>query len=165
MEKPNLKLSAPWETYARELIALFGQDPDIDIRQGELEEGVMNISIFVRNSDKAAALSKLIPEEKKFGNITVNTQVVPPNENEEDVDTVLRRAFSGNPVVESIMSPKTPFGQLSYVLFKKEVVQFYNDQMDDLNGNKSTLYQDIAREILNAPTGVYFCTNDRENGW
>jgi hypothetical protein len=43
-------------------------------------------------------------------------------------------------------------------VFEKKVVQFFNDQLDDINGNKSTLYQDIAKDVFEKHEGVYFCT-------
>mgnify|MGYP006958177364 CR=1 FL=1 len=43
-------------------------------------------------------------------------------------------------------------------MFENKVVQFYNDQMDDINGNKSTLFQDIAGDVFGYDHGVFYCT-------
>ena len=52
---------------------------------------------------------------------------------------------------------------ITYVIFKKEVVQYYNDSLSDAHGMCSTLYQDIAKRILDADEGIFFCTNDTMN--
>ena len=36
----------------------------------------------------------------------------------------------------------------TYVVFEKEVVQYWNDNLGDINGLRSTLYQDLAKEIF-----------------
>ena len=51
---------------------------------------------------------------------------------------------------------------MTYVVFKKEVVQYFNDSLGDIHGVCSTLMQDIAKDIFEDTEGVYFCT-DTEN--
>lgn len=46
------------------------------------------------------------------------------------------------------------------MLFKKEVVQYFTDNLGDYNGYRSTLYENIARDIFGDIVGVFFCTND-----
>lgn len=48
---------------------------------------------------------------------------------------------------------------LTYVVFEAKVVQFFNDDIGDINGIKSTLYEDIAEEVFEKKEGIYFCTN------
>lgn len=50
----------------------------------------------------------------------------------------------------------------TYVVFEKEVVQYWNDNLADYNGLTSTLYQDLAKEIFEDANldGVYFCTDE-----
>ncbi len=33
------------------------------------------------------------------------------------------------------------------------------NQLDDINGYKSTLYQDIAKDMLGEKDGVFYCTH------
>jgi hypothetical protein len=51
---------------------------------------------------------------------------------------------------------------LTYVAFKKEVVQFYADNLRDPNGFKSTLYQDIAEDVFGEKNNVCYCTSKRD---
>ena len=150
-----LKLSPPWITFMHEIVALFNQDPDIDIKCDEEEP---RIKLYVKGSAKAEALTKLLPSDKEFGNVILKIEVIPANEEDKPAD-LIRRAFEGNPVLEQVVSVPGPYGTFNYAMFKKEVVQFYNDQMDDVHGNKNTLYQEIAKDVFNQQDGVYFCTS------
>ena len=48
---------------------------------------------------------------------------------------------------------------LVYVIFKKEVVQYFNDNLGDYNGICSTLYQELAKNVLKPQPGIFFCTS------
>lgn len=153
MEK--LKLSPPWQTYVSELEALFGKDPDIQVIYDDEEKIV---KLYVDNSRKAEALAKLLPVEKEFGNVVLNIAVIPANDENEDEVSLLAKAFEGNPALADIKTVDSMLGSFNFVIFKKEVVQFYNDQLDDINGNKSTLYQEIAKDVLCTGPNIHYCT-------
>ena len=72
----NLKLSAPWVVYYREIEALFGADPEITIT---IDEENYSVKLYVNNDEKAEALDKLLPTERIYGNVTVRTAVIPGN--------------------------------------------------------------------------------------
>ena len=147
----KLDLSAPWFTYVKEIEALFGNDPDISM---SFDEEHLDLYLYVHNHDKADALTKLLPSVKTFGNIAMKIAVFNTNDGEDDPVIFLKRLFQDNRAVVGFET--TPKG--TYVVFRKEVVQFYNDQLDDVHGNKSTLYQEIAKDIFGGVQGVYFCT-------
>jgi hypothetical protein len=48
------------------------------------------------------------------------------------------------------------FGEVEYCIFKREVLQFWNDDIGDFWGYTSLLAEDIARDILHVQIG--FCT-------
>lgn len=151
----TLKLSTPWCTYYEEMKAMFGKDPDITIQYDD-EEKV--ITLRVADSAKADALSMILPMEKVFGNVTVQVKVVPANTLKTRVDAYTA-AFRNNPVLSYIQTVESPFGRFSFAVFAKEVVQFYNDDISDLNGLESTLYEDIARDIFEGESSMLFCTD------
>lgn len=151
----NTKLSPPWITYVNELKELFGQDPQVKI---EYDDDKKVVKLFVDNQTKSDALSALLPVSKDFGNVTLIIGVVPANL-KANTSELLDAAFDGNPVMSEVIHATTPFGNISYAMFKKEVVQFYNDQMDDPRGNKSMLYQDIAKDVFGNVSGAFFCTD------
>ena len=154
----NMKLSPPWVTYVNKIEALFKGDEDISI---QFDEPNYDLKIFVADLEKAEALAKLLPIQKEFGNVVLKITVVPPDSAVKDYIEVFRAAFKNNPNVADIVSEETPFGyNLNFVVFKKEVIQFFNDDTSDLHGVCSTLNEYIAREVFGAGYDtVYFCTD------
>ena len=151
----ELSVSSPWVTYVRKIEELFGDDPAIGIKY---DNDSRTVTMHVDGSDKADAIARMIPGEVEFGNVKLKVSIVPSND--DSPEAIVRKAFSGNPVVSSIETVEDcvpMFGGRTYVSFKPHVVQFFNDDMSDPNGVCSTLYQDIAREVLDAD-GVSFCT-------
>lgn len=162
MEK--LTLSPPWRIYYSKLLAMFGQDDDIKVI---FDEDDCSIKFYVAKSKKAEVLNILLPEEKIFGNVSINIKIIPANKNSINFDydkvaDLYDILFKDNPVVDYIKTYESVLSNpLTYVVFKKEVVQFYSDNIGDINGFKSTLYEDIARDLFTSTKndGVYFCTN------
>ena len=159
----NLKLSPPWNEYHEQVKALFGQDPEIKVEYDNVRK---ELTLRVESQRKVSALLRLVPARVDFGGVEVRVCVVPANAAGEtlpdDAATadVLTAAFAGNPVVTQIRQvSKGLFRDLCYCVFKKEVVQYPADNLADINGNRSMLMQDIAREVLTEAKDVYFCTS------
>lgn len=155
--------SAPWHTYYHELEALFGSDPEIEMAMGsEREPGKEIIVITAKTNKKANAIRKIVPVSKSFGSIQVTVRV---ESKENDVkaspENMLKDAFENNPVVKRIFSTNPDamtVPQGVFVEFANRVVQFFDDRLDDPHGNVSTLYQNIAKDVLTPGLGVMFCT-------
>lgn len=163
----KLKLSPPWVIFYQEIKALFEKDPHIKIVYDEDEQ---EISLFVDDANKADALTRLLPAEKTFGAVTLKINVIPSNSEgvvntlcyqySNDLATIYQRAFNKNPILDYIKVISGIFtNNLTYIVFKKEVVQYYNDSLNDIHGCCSTLYENLAREIFVEQEGVFFCTN------
>lgn len=156
MEK--IKLSSPWMTFFHEMQALFDSDPDVTVRLKEGDDTA--IEVYVCGAEKSEALEALLPASKTFGNVTVYINVIPDNPTEEKrkID-LFKTAFFGNPVVSYITTNADPFqNKVDYIVFQNKVVQFFNDDISDVNGNMSTLYEEIARDVFD-DAGVFFCTD------
>lgn len=159
MEKLNL--SSPWATYYKQVKAIFGDDEDINVI---FVEASSEVRLYVNNADKADAISQILPEKKTFpGNITLNIKVVPsnPSEVKHSTEDLFTRAFTGNPALSYIHVSDYGLGLvITYVVFKNRVVQFFNDNLADIRGLKSTLYEDIARDVFTElDDWVCFCTD------
>lgn len=150
----KIKLSPPWVTYKNYLDAMFGQDPDVEILFNDEEP---EVKLVVSNGSKAVALRQILPETKTFGNVTLTINIETTKQDVSDLN-LLKAAFNNNPVLCRTEGYDTVFGPVDFAIFKKEVVQFYNDEMYDMNGLKSTLYENIARELFPDMT-VHFCTD------
>lgn len=153
----NLKLSSPWVNLYHEYEAMFGEDEDIKLVINDEEK---EIRLYVNGQDKADALCVLLPDKYEFGNITVMVEVIPSNEKLNKAQ-LFKKAFAGNPVHDYIETVEGIFNNpITYVVFKKEVCQYFNDNLGDINGNVSTLYENIAGDIFDHIEGVLFCTNN-----
>lgn len=152
LEKVNL--SAPWITFVHEVEALFENDSEVNVR---FDSEKNELKLMVASGDKADALTQLLPAEKNFGSVTLKIAVVPANNLLQGVG-LIEAAFRGNPALAYTFEADTPMGHMEYAVFSKKVVQFFNDQLDDISGNKSTLYQDIAKDVFET-SGVFFCTD------
>lgn len=156
-----VKLSAPWVIFYRKINALFEEDKDIMV---VYDGDNYTVSLYVNNEAKANALTSLLPEEKEYGNVKLKIRVVPADDS--GAGTALGEkfeiAFAENPALSYITTAPYPFDNMTYVVFRKEVVQFFTDDIGDAHGVCSTLYQDIAREVFGEQTGVYFCTDVKE---
>lgn len=156
----KLKLSPPWVTFYHDLKEMFGNDPDIKI---EIDDDDYSVKMYVEDQEKADALSKILPTEKTFGNVVVRIKVIPANVEEESVAELFKKAFKGNPILADAQDIKGVFDfSATYIVFAKRVVQYFNDNMGDINGLRSVLYEDIAREMFATDPGVFYCTDTED---
>ena len=163
----SLRISSPWVLFYREVCALFSKDSQIKILFNEEEP---ELKIWVKGDDeKAAALGRFVPKVRVFGNITLNISVVGDDGQEVpdincDDQSAIEKAFNGNEAVSYIRKINTVFGDtIMYVVFQREVVQYFADNMFDLHGVISTIYEDIADDIFGDTIGstdlCSFCTD------
>ena len=162
----KLNLSPPWVVYYRKLSTFFKEDPEVRIIYDDIEQ---EIKLYVSNAEKAVALENLLPNEQVFGNVTLYITIVPANQtcfdsvkagystNSNDIVRICfsNKAVVGVKVVDGIMTNK-----MTFVIFKKEVVQWFSDSISDWHGLTSTLYQDLAKDIFGDISGVFFCTDN-----
>lgn len=155
------KLSPPWYTFAKELAMLFQYDDEVEVADRIDIDQTIVVEVNAPE-DKFEALRLLIPDKKTFGNVIVNIEVQHVRDKMVPLpEDVFKVAFRNNPVATVVnrqASEITP--SQTFVMFKKEVVQFFNDDISDYHGNKSTLYEDIARDVF-PNAGVYFCTDNK----
>lgn len=176
MLETKLKLAPPWITYVNELKAMFESDPTIKIVYSNED---IAVKIYIEDVNKAEAISFLLPEEVVYGNVTLFIYVIPANNDWADstfdpcaatYKEIFDTAFKDNPVYAYSTEVTGVFSNvLTYVVFKNKVVQFFNDNLNDIHGLISTLYQDIADELFQDDEydlyGVHFCTDVEEKVW
>ena len=163
--KKGIGLSSPWWEYYHKLLALFEQDPEIHMEYDDLKKGIV---MRVDNWKKADAIRELLPSEVFFGNVKVKISVITSN-----YDCIPNRAklfetaFDGNPIFDQVITidgsvPIT--GGTAYVMFKKKVAQFFNDNLADPRGNSSYLCADIAEDVFGHVEGeaLHFSTSTEE---
>ena len=160
------KLSPPWIIYVEELKALFGHDPEIIIQYNSTDN---EVKLLVNDSAKAAALEYLLNPVVEFGKVELTVTVVPANGESQEInpviglDEIFDLAFKNNPVYAFSKRITNPLSyNMTYIVFKNKVVQFFGDNLRDIYGNISTLYEDLAAEVFNEDLAVAYCTDIEE---
>ena len=163
----KLNMSPPWVLYYKKLNALFEEDEDIMIIYDEDET---EVKVYCTDENKSQALSFLLPTTVSCGSVELKVTVIPANTNNNvlkgfnttisDPEAAIFILFGkGNNYVEEVKVVPTPFGNFTYVIFTREVIQYFEDNLADFYGNRSTLCEIIAKEIFNNIEGVFFCTS------
>lgn len=80
------------------------------------------------------------------------------NEDDEPI-YILQKALTGNDLFDKIEVMELDDVEFDFCIFKKKVVQYFNDVLSDPHGNMSTLAQDIALEIFDVPKAIMYCTS------
>lgn len=170
MSDVRLKIYAPWVITIRKFEALFDGDPQIACNTN-FSGSAPAIVLACNNGDKVTALQQILPEEVEFGGVTLKVSVdgVPSNRAFKNKKELFETAFAGNPAFAYAVAPAIEgynWFDMVYVVFKNCVVQFSADNLNDCHGIISTLYQDIAEELLtgSGAQGVYFNTDVERAG-
>ena len=154
------QLSQPWFSYQRMLVALFGQDSQVLVGDiAPLDEDGYAIEIQVSDEVKAAALKEILDTNIDFGGVVVTTTILGISEKSaSDMDEAARMeaAFAGNPLFVKIVTEGPYPTDAVYCVFAPVVLQFWNDNLNDYQGNVSVLPADLAKDIL--ITEVHCCT-------
>lgn len=170
----RVELSPPWIRYYRELNALFEKDKEVRVayypkdsklcyhpgNEDKFKED--RIEIVSMNYEKAEALKQLIPSEKKFGNVSIKIDIKYA-ETIKTSEELIKQAFKDNPAFKYTFCFDTGTNFITYVVFNKEVVQYWNDDMSDPHGVTSTLYADIAKRTLKKDEGYIFSTDSEKD--
>ena len=153
----RVALSPPWETYVKELKELFRYDKDVKVLY-DRENGTVNV--YVDEKYKAEALTELLNDKIDFGSATLIVNVIPSNRTTaygKSRDNWMT-AFRDNSALTDIEYITYPFGAFTYLLWTLEPAQFFNDNLGDFYGNKTMLFEDIAKDVFKPASGVCHCT-------
>jgi hypothetical protein len=152
MEQQNLGLQAPWITILGKLQAMFAEDGEVEVKCPDMEANPFVINIDTINATKCEALKRVLKTHYELGNVTVDivVRVIDDGVQEDPTIEDFIEAFSGNPVFVTTASVTNPMGQtFDHVIFAKEVIQFYNDDISDIYGNFNGTVEQVACDILN----------------
>ena len=156
----KIGLSSPWVIFYREVNELFKYDPEVHVI---FDEDKTQLRLYVDNGEKADALAKLLPTEKEFGTVTLSISVIPANGLKEATGNLFEVALNGNGALSYVKQVNGVwYPTLSFVVFRKKVVQYFTDNLGDINGYTSTLYQDVAKDVFGEWNGVYYCTDTED---
>ena len=159
----KVSLSPPWDIFVSEVEQLFLYDAQV---HAVYDESTYTLKLYVDEPKKADALMQLLPSTKQYGNVTLNIMVVPADDvkiktrEEKNLPALFAAAFNGNAALSFIKTVHGIFlDGVTYVVFENHVVQFFNDDISDVYGQCSTLYQNIAKDVFGELENIYFCTD------
>lgn len=173
----RINLISPWDEYYNKMAAFFKEDSDVTVLYDDQEDDdTKYIKVLVDNPEKATALEMLLNKEKDFGGVKLIITVAPADDIPKDIARdmrlwaedaryygLYRSALLGNSNFAMAQEIKGMLGfDATFVVFTKKVIQYYNDNIGDLNGMKSTLAEDIARDIFIPNSGVFFNTDIKD---
>lgn len=142
----KLDIQAPWTILYNEIKALFRDDPDVRV---DCDESGTHVKLYVDKVNKAEALTMIMPTEREFGNVKMQIEVIPPNDKLMSFEETFETAFAGNPCFAFAKTIEIPGGgSIDHVMFKPKAAQFFADDLFDLYGNYTMLYQDMAKDIF-----------------
>ncbi|MCR1839689.1 hypothetical protein [Murimonas intestini] len=120
-------------------------------------EGQYNYLMLVDNQEKSEAIKALLIQNVDFGGITLTATIFGPTEDdvrpsEKPELELYEDAFTGNPLFEQTKVRSLAGISFEYCIFKKTVIQFWNDDLSDYYGNYNGLPTDIAKDVLREST-------------
>lgn len=147
-------LSSPWEGIHHRLLALFADDDTVKVAEKITDDYVLNIVVY--DTNKYNALCRRLRQQYTFGNVTLTIALYDAANNEDDeISEVkdLETILNGNKYFDRIESIKDFMGfEHNYCIFSREIMQYFNDNCCDPNGNEFKLMQDLAPVIFNTNT-------------
>ena len=139
----GIGLGTPWAIYARRLEKLFSWDSSVSV---VYDDAAHKVTVHVEGAAKAEAIEKLLPQSMAYGNVILEIEVVPAN-NENDAN-LFRAAFSGNPALIDVVEGFGPAGDIAYALFAPEAVQLYEDDISEFDGVTTLTIAELASSVL-----------------
>jgi hypothetical protein len=156
-------MNPPWITLWNEIDTSVGNDPAVKVAPLDESGTPYVVRVRVRSRPKAVALASLMRPRHEFGNVVVIVEVrdakgnaltpVVPGSPDQLADLV-RAAFRGNRWYRDVVV-KEILGWRVYPVFKKRVVQFYNDDLSDLYSNYNNVASAVFTDVLEPSPGGF----------
>lgn len=159
-------IEAPWWRIYKEISNLFAPDKEIEIsKMDESDPSVCKFTISSKNAAKIAALEKIVKNHFVIGNVTLDISFEYIKDGGNITADDFEAAFEGNSnYVTSKVISKGPFQDITYVIFAKEIIQFFDDDLTDIYGNFNGTVEEVASDICNKSSNINFSTaNGTEN--
>lgn len=169
------QLSPPWYTLWNEIKSTIGKDSSVKVSDLDVRQYPYQINITTDHHKKGRALATIIKLVHEFENVQVRIHIQNSNgnphepfpvTNSNELASVIRTALHGNPLFKNVYRGPTSVLFASrnvFPVFKKTVIQFYNDDLSDYykNYNKvaSHVFAIVLKEEING-LNIYCSTED-----
>jgi hypothetical protein len=151
-------LSAPWYTVGDELAQTVGQSPCVGVGSVEGDASPYTINVKGCTQSVAESLAAILIRNYTFGNVQLHVRVLGPSgltvqpsaarslkDPVRTVQNYFETALAQNPLFVAVHT-----GGFYFDLFietKKEVVQFWNDNLADYYGNTNLVAADALNDV------------------
>lgn len=163
--KDDVAIQSPWVTHWEMVKAMFAKDESVRISDliyipsNNGNNAIYKFQILATDNDKAAAIKDVLLQSIEMGNITLKIDIGAGTEIFHEIDSNkgnsivelddYKRVFVGNPAFYDVIDIADFYGvHHKFVVFEREVVSFFNDDLTDPWGLWNGLYEDIARNIF-----------------
>lgn len=173
MALEKVGLQSPWVTHWNFVKAMFARDEEINVTEirevppnDENDKGLYEFDVESGNEEKIIAIRSILTNLIEMGNITLRINInftgtggLNAVKDEEDITIeTYKKAFENNLTLFDTISIKDVAGYVhEWVVFARDVVSFYNDDLLDPWGMWNGLYKDIAEQIFNS-SDIMFAT-------
>ena len=158
MNQENMvRLSPPWNTYHNFIRESIGSDPWVTVSDiAEISGSQHLIRIAARTEEKARALATILALRHSFGNVNLDIEIlhngsgVSPYEPPLTVTDLIRifnQALGTNSYFVNVKPGVLGIASV-FPIFKKEVIQFFNDDISDFYNNYNGVASSVFAEVL-----------------
>lgn len=146
-------------TYVHQVEQFFKYDKDVNVVYSDTDN---ILDLYVNSAKKSFALNILMPKTVTSNKNIITINVISLYDEIKcklsDIE-LYNEAFLNNPIHVDTRSVLYYPRNLIYILFRPEIIKFYDDDLKNYNGYHHMLYEDIARNIFVQKDNVFFCTN------
>lgn len=156
-KKKEVGLESPWCNFYKKVWNVLTRDPELKVTDlVETGSGDYEFNVESSNAEKIIALSKIIKNNVEFGNVSVSIKFLVTNAENDEEPTIedYQTAFEGNELFCEIQETSL----YDFVIFNRDIISFYDDNLCDYCLNTHMIAADMAREISNEVSGISFCT-------
>lgn len=157
-------MNPPWATLWSQINAAFAGDALVSVNPPDDSANPFVIVLTVNDYTKAVAIASLLKARHDFGNVSVVVKVcnrqgsqiggVSPNSADE-LSLIVRVAFNGNLLLTDVVVRDLMGRQRVFPVIAKTVIQFYNDDLSELNGNYNAVAAAVLSEICEVEPGGF----------
>lgn len=161
--KKPVGVEAPWYRFYKIIYNLFAKDESVTVESSDEVKGIFTIDISCANPLKLAAIRQVFGDERTMGNIKVLITYTEPKVERSLTLEEFALAFKDTGLLVDVKEAPLPDGELaSFPIMVKDVIQFYNDNINDYYGNLTLTVADAVREVMdmkNVPTFFFVSTD------
>jgi hypothetical protein len=154
-------LSPPWYTVRSLLNGTVGASPCVEVGQVNVDQDPYTLDVTACSKKLASSLAVILRRDWSFGNVhlhvrvldstgqEVNPRIQPGPDPVATIKAQFEAALADNPLFSKIIENQSSSQDRNsfWVEIKKEVIQFFNDDLTDYYSNKNAVAENAFRHV------------------